>query len=75
MPTFSTVKVAKMLGIGWSTLYRWIVDGKVKAPPVQSLNGLEIRLWSEGDIERLKKYKKEHYWGRGSKKPRKRKKK
>jgi len=74
MPTFSTVKVAKMLGIGWSTLYRWIVDGKVKAPPVQSLNGLEIRLWTEGDIERLKKYKKEHYWGRGCKKPRKRKK-
>ena len=75
MRTYSTVRVAKMLGIGWSTLYRWIVEGKVKAPPVQSLNGLEIRLWTEEDIEKLKKYKKEHYWGRGSAKPRKRKKK
>ena len=75
MPTFSTVKVAKMLGIGWSTLYRWIVDGKVEAPPVQCLNGLEIRLWTENDIEKVKNYKKEHYWGRGSKKPRKKRKK
>jgi predicted site-specific integrase-resolvase len=73
--TYSTVKVAKMLKIGWSTLYRWIVEGRVKAPPVQSVNGLQIRLWTEEDIEKLKKFKIEHYWGRGSKKPRKRKKK
>jgi predicted DNA-binding transcriptional regulator AlpA len=69
MKTYSTVKVAKMLGIGWSTLYRWIVDGKVKAPPIQTLGGVRVRLWSAEDIEGLRKYKDNHYWGRGKKKP------
>ena len=62
---YSTVKVAKMLGIGWSTLYRWIVNGKVEAPPVQSLDGFEIRLWSEEDIAKVRQYKATHYWGKG----------
>jgi len=68
---YSTVKVAKMLGIGWSTLYRWIVEGKVEAPPVQSLDGFEIRLWSEEDIAKVRKYKAEHYWGKGGRRKRK----
>jgi predicted site-specific integrase-resolvase len=75
MKTYSTVKVTKMLGITGTTLWRWIVDGKIKAPPVQNWNGFEIRLWTEEDIERLKKYKAEHYWGLGAKKPRKKKRK
>jgi len=71
MKTYSTVKVAKMLGIGWSTLYRWIVDGKVKAPPIQALGGVAVRLWGAEDIAGIKKYKDKHYWGRGGRKKRK----
>jgi predicted site-specific integrase-resolvase len=72
--TYSTVKVAKMLRIGWSTLSRWIAEGRVKAPPVQSINGLQIRLWTGEDIEKAREYKAEHYLGLGSKKSRKKKK-
>jgi predicted DNA-binding transcriptional regulator AlpA len=71
MKTYSTVKVAKMLGIGWSTLHRWIVDGKVKAPPIQTLGGVKVRLWTVEDIEGLRKYKNKHYWGKGGRKKRK----
>lgn len=74
MKTYSTVKVAKMLGIGWSTLYRWIVDGKVKAPPVQSLGGVQVRLWTADDIEGVRKYKDKHFWGKGGRNKGKKKK-
>jgi predicted site-specific integrase-resolvase len=74
MKTYSTVKVTKKLGIAWSTLYRWIVDEKIKAPAVRSLDGFEVRLWTEEDIARVRKYKAEHYWGLGNKKPRKKQK-
>jgi predicted site-specific integrase-resolvase len=75
MKTYSTVKVTRMLGIGWSTLHRWIVEEKVKAPPVESFDGFRVRLWTEEDIEKIRKYKAGHYWGLGSKKPRKKQKK
>jgi len=70
MKTYSTVKVAKMLGIGWSTLHRWIVEGKVEAPPVHSLDGFRIRRWNEEDIAKVRQYKTQHYWGKGGRKKR-----
>jgi predicted site-specific integrase-resolvase len=75
MKKHSTVKVARMLGISWSTLNRWIEEGRVKVPPVQSFDGFRVRLWTEEDIERIRKYKADHYWGLGNKKPRKKRKK
>ncbi len=75
MKTYSTVRVAKILKVGWSTLHRWIVEGKVKAPPIQSLGEVKVRFWTEEDVEKLRKYKADNYWGRGTKKPRKKKKK
>lgn len=66
MKTYSTVKVAKLLGIGNDTLHRWIHTNKVPAPPVQSVGGLSIRLWTEAEIEQVRKYKDKHYWGKGS---------
>jgi predicted site-specific integrase-resolvase len=72
MKKFSTVKVAKMVGIGWTTLHRWIVEGKVEAPPVESLEGFNVRLWTEDDIVKIREYKAEHYWGKGGRKKSKR---
>jgi predicted DNA-binding transcriptional regulator AlpA len=71
MKTYSTVQVANMLGVSSSTLWRWIVDQKLTAPPLQSVIGIEVRLWSEADIEAARKYKAEHYWGKGGRKKRK----
>jgi excisionase family DNA binding protein len=72
MKTYSTAKVVRILGIGNETLYRWMHEGKIPTPALQSLAGMKVRLWSEDDLDAAKKYKAEHYWGKGGrKKPRK----
>jgi excisionase family DNA binding protein len=61
MTTYSTIQVAKLLGITSDTLHRWIREGKVKAPSIQSLSGMRVRMWSEEQVEVVRKYKAEHY--------------
>jgi DNA-binding transcriptional MerR regulator len=53
--TYSTVEVAKMLGIAQPNLQRLIRTGSVKAPRIQTLGNLKIRLWTKADIEKAKK--------------------
>jgi excisionase family DNA binding protein len=65
----STLQVAKLLGITSDTIYRWIRERRIEAPPLQSLGGMKVRLWPEDFIEKAKKYKAEQY----RKKPRKKK--
>jgi predicted DNA-binding transcriptional regulator AlpA len=67
MKTYSTLRVAKILGIGTETLYRWMHEAKIPMPPTQSLGGMTVRLWSEADLKAAQKYKAEHYWGKRSK--------
>jgi len=66
----STLQVAKLLGITTDTLHRWIRERRIEAPPLQSLGGMKVRLWSRDLVENAKKYKSEHY----RKKPRRKKK-
>lgn len=73
MKSCSTVQVAKLLGIGTDTLHRWMREKKVPTPPAQAVGGMSVRLWSEDDIEKVRTYKAEHYWGRGGRKSRKKK--
>lgn len=54
MSKLSTEQVAKLLGIGKSSLSRYILAGKVPAPPETMAGGIRLRLWSEKDIERLR---------------------
>ncbi len=75
MPTYSTAQVAELLGIGTDTLHRWINEKKVPTPDVQYVGGVKVRLWSEGQVQIARKYKAEHYWGRGSRRRRSKKKK
>jgi excisionase family DNA binding protein len=71
MKTYSTVQVAKVLGISSDTIHRWIREGMVTAPQTQSLGGVRVRLWTENELEQVRKYKAEHYWGKGSQRKRK----
>ena len=75
MKTYSTIRVAKILGVGTDTLHRWMLEKKVPRPQLQSVGGMSVRLWSEEDLRAAKEYKAKHYWGLGNKKPRKKKKK
>jgi excisionase family DNA binding protein len=71
MTTYSTIQVARLLGITSDTLHRWIRKGQIVAPSIQSLGGMRVRMWSEQQVEAVRKYKAEHY----RKKPNRRKRK
>jgi len=71
MKTYSTIRVAKILDIGTDTLHRWMREKKVPSPLIQTVGGMSIRQWSEDDLEKAKKYKAKHYWGKGGRKKRK----
>jgi excisionase family DNA binding protein len=71
MPTYSTVEVAELVGVSWDTLNRWIREKRFPVPPVQSLGRIQVRVWTEADVQKVREYKKEHYWGKGGRKKRK----
>jgi excisionase family DNA binding protein len=71
MTTYSTMQAAKLLGIGNDTLHRWIHEGKIEAPKIQLVGGVKVRLWTDVDVERVKEYKVNSFWGKGSRRKRK----
>jgi predicted DNA-binding transcriptional regulator AlpA len=58
---YSTVQVAKLVGISPDTLYRWISEKKFYVPSVQSVGRLRVRFWTKEEINEVVKYKAEHY--------------
>jgi len=71
MKKYSTVEVAKLVGVSRDTLHRWIREKKVSAPPAESFGGFRVRLWTAADIERIKKYKVDRFWGKGGREKKK----
>jgi excisionase family DNA binding protein len=67
MATYSTAEAARLIKVSKGTLLRWLQSGTVAGPKKQSLGGVEVRIWSERDLERIRKYREENY----AKKPRK----
>jgi len=51
----STRQAAKKLGISHPSLSRYIAAGKVPAPKGIIVNGIEVRSWTDADIERVRK--------------------
>jgi predicted site-specific integrase-resolvase len=54
MPKYSTRRAAQQLGIGMTTLTRYIEVGKIPAPAATIIGRYEIRAWSEEEIERVR---------------------
>ena len=54
METFSTREAARRLGIGASTLSRYIAQGKVPAPKAIRIGGRPVHLWTVQQIERVR---------------------
>jgi hypothetical protein len=71
MATYSTTQVADLLDIGTDTLHRWLKQRKVAAPELQMIGGVKVRLWSEAELSAAREYKAEHYWGKGTQRNRK----
>ena len=69
MKPHATHEVANIVGIGKTTLLTWLREGRIAEPKRMSLGGVEVRLWTDRDIERVRKYKEQHFRkGRGRKK-------
>jgi predicted DNA-binding transcriptional regulator AlpA len=60
MANYSTAMVAKKLGVARDTLHRWLRTG-LKAPKLQRIGGVKIRLWSESDFKRAMAYAKKRF--------------
>jgi hypothetical protein len=57
-----------MIGVHKVTLQRWLLDGKTSEPRRITNGGMDMRIWTDQDIERVRKYKHENYRkGRGRK--------
>jgi len=68
MDGFTTTEAAEAVGIHRATLQEWIARGVVRVPRIVVRDGHAVRLWSEADIERLRKKKDQIYRkGRGRK--------
>jgi DNA-binding transcriptional MerR regulator len=69
MKARATFEVARLVGIGKTTLLTWLREGRIREPKRKSQGGVEVRLWSARDIERVRKYKEANFRkGRGRKK-------
>ena len=53
----STVEVAKEVKVPRATLQYWIKEGKLEAPKTKLRNGVAVRLWTAGDVEKARKLK------------------
>lgn len=52
---FSTREAAKKLGVTLLTLQRHVSAKTIKAPPLQKIGGVSVRLWTARDIEKARK--------------------
>jgi len=60
MKAHSSREAAKKLGISLMTLQRYIADANwIKAPRLQKVGGIKVRLWTDRDIGRARKLIKE----------------
>ena len=70
MKTYSTKQVAQMVGVHRVTLQGWLLDNKFKEPRRLREGGIDVRIWTDRDVERVRKYKEKFYRkGRGRPKP------
>jgi len=68
MKTYSTKQAAKMAGISWITLRRWLAAGGIRPSQAVPYDGRTLWRWADRDVDRLRKYKQENYRkGRGRK--------
>jgi predicted DNA-binding transcriptional regulator AlpA len=52
---FSTRQAARKLGIGVTTLARYVEQGKVPSPKKVHLGGFQVHVWTIEEIEHIRK--------------------
>ena len=68
MTTYSTRRVATMIGVHWVTLRRWLAARKVRPSIAIPLEGRTLWRWTKSDVKPVHEYKDRFYRkGRGRK--------
>jgi predicted site-specific integrase-resolvase len=62
--TYSTAQVANRIQVAKKTLLRWLYSGKLAEPKRRKNGGQDIRIWSERDLERARRFKEQNF-GKG----------
>ena len=52
---FSTREAARKLGLPSTTLHQYLSAGKLPAPKPIVINGVNVRSWTDEDVERARK--------------------
>jgi transposase-like protein len=63
--SYTISEAASVLGVDRTTLRRWVRQKKVPAPTPGIVDGILSKLWTENDMEQLRKHKARSYWGKG----------
>jgi DNA-binding transcriptional MerR regulator len=72
MRFYSTAEVAGKVGVHKATLLRWLYAKAILEPKRYRNAGQDVRLWTQRDLDRVRRYKEENYCkGRGRKKAQK----
>ena len=54
---YTTKQVAKKIGAGYQTMLCWLYAKKLAEPERLILGGATIRLWTDADLQRARKFK------------------
>ena len=57
MKACSTAEVARIVEVHKATLLRWLYNGSIPEPKRYSNGGVDFRIWTERDVERVRKFK------------------
>jgi excisionase family DNA binding protein len=70
--TYTTGQVARLVGVGRDTIYRWLHSKAIRASQTATLGTMKVMLWTERDVAAIREYMKQRpYKGRGRKKGKK----
>jgi predicted DNA-binding transcriptional regulator AlpA len=57
----SISEVAREIVVQRATLYEWIRKRKIPTPRLRMVSGVRLRVWTDREVEEIKKYKAEYY--------------
>lgn len=55
MKGYSTRQVAKQLGLTEASISRYIAAKKIPAPPAIQVGALQVRIWDDEDVKKVRK--------------------
>lgn len=55
--TYSTGEAARKIGVSRQTIQAWIDKSSIPTPKLQNVGRVSVRLWTNADIRRARKFK------------------